>query len=438
MKNEILNFGKENFIDKISLIFISIFLIILLTGSSILNTSVVLMNIFFLIHIFKNKKFQVFNNDMFFFLFALWIFLIINTLLNNNITENYERGFGFIRFILLIFFVSYFLSYKNFMFKKIILNIWAIIFIIVSLDLVFEFFFGYNTLGFSSSYRGRLSGFMGDELKIGHWYLCFSLIILSNFINNNKKFYFLLLLSILISFFIGERANFIRLFLAIFFLILITKPLLYKIITILLIATISIVIVETKVLESTDETKKRYVDQLYYIATQDSFKKFHNSNNYTPMYFNAYSVFLENKILGVGLGSYYKESHKKFRKIKEINGFDLITNGHLHQYPLGPPEINGYKIIANTHPHQFHFEILATLGLPGYIFIFSLMLYFFYKSLRFYKIRKEPINLTSFLFLFVLTIPLLPTGSFFTTYGATIFWLNFSLMNIRNFKNINY
>ena len=64
---------------------------------------------------------------------------------------------------------------------------------------------------------------MGDELVIGHWYLCFSLIILSNVFNQTKIFYFLVFLSIIISFLIGERANFIRLFLAITFLLLITQ-----------------------------------------------------------------------------------------------------------------------------------------------------------------------------------------------------------------------
>ena len=151
MKNEILSFYKENFIEKISLIFISIFPIILLTGSSIVNTSIVLMNIFFLIHVFKNKKFHIFNNDIFYLLFALWIFFIINTLLNDNIAENYQRSFGFIRFILLVFLVSYFFSYKDFLYKKAILYVWTLIFIIVSLDLIFELIFGHNTLGFSSS-----------------------------------------------------------------------------------------------------------------------------------------------------------------------------------------------------------------------------------------------------------------------------------------------
>ena len=94
--------------------------------------------------------------------------------------------------------------------------------------------------------------------------------------------------------------------------------------------------------------------------------------------------------------------------------------------------------MPNTHPHQFHFELLATLGLPGYLFIFLFLLYFLIKNLRFYKNKKDSINLTSSLFILVFLIPLLPTGSFFTTYGASMFWLNFSLMNLGNFKNLDY
>jgi len=135
------------------------------------------------------------------------------------------------------------------------------------------------------------------------------------------------------------------------------------------------------------------------------------------MYVNAYYIFKDNKLLGVGLGSYLERSHKKFRITKVINGYDILPN---------------------THPHQYHFEILATLGLPGYIFIFSFLFYFLFRSFRFYIVNKRIINLSSFLLVFVFCLPLLPTGSFFTTYGASIFWLNFSLMNLGNFKNINY
>ena len=420
MRNEILDIFKETLSAKVSFIFILLFPIILLTGSSIINTSIVLMNVFFLIHVFNNKKFQIFNNHIFYCLLFLWAFLIVNTLLNNDFGDNYPRAFGFIRFIILIFLFSYFLSYENFKFKKIIFDTWSIIFIVVSLDLIFQSIFSFNTLGFTSLYPGRLGGFMGDELKIGHWYLCFSLIILSNYFDQPKKFYFFLFLIIVISFLIGERANFIRLLLAIFFLLTITRRLSFKALTIFIITIcVTFFVINNTEGEKIDAFKKRYIDQIYNLFNHDSFQEANNdtNNNYTPMYVNAYYIFKDNKLLGVGLGSYLERSHKKFRIIKVINGYDILPN---------------------THPHQYHFEILATLGLPGYIFIFSFLFYFLFRSFRFYIVNKRIINLSSFLLVFVFCLPLLPTGSFFTTYGASIFWLNFSLMNLGNFKNINY
>ena len=422
MKKEILNIFKEDLIIKISFLFMLVFPIILLLGSALINTSIVIMNIFFLIHIYNEKKFRVFNNNIFYLLCALWIFLIINTLLNEDFIRNYERSFGFIRFVLLIFSFSYFFSYKDSKFKKIIFNFWTIVFIIVSLDLIFEFIFGFNTFGFKSNFHGRLAGFMGDELKIGHWYLCFSLIILSTNFKNSNRFYFLLFLSISISFLIGERANFIRLFLAITSLLLITRYLSFKNLAVLCAAIAIIFLISDNTADNTDSGGKqaykyRWTDQIATTFKHNTLKGFNNSNSYTPMYLTAYNIFLENKFLGVGVGSYLEKSHEKYRKIKIING---------------------YILLPNTHPHQLHFEILATIGLPGYIFIFFFFLYFLSRSFKFYLKTGNITNLTSFLFIFVYLLPVLPTGSFFTTYGAAMFWLNFSLMNLGNFKNNNY
>ena len=424
MKNDILDIWKEDFLVKTSFILILFFPVFLLFGSSLINTSIVLLNILFLIHIYKKKTFKVFNNDIFYFLIAFWVLLIINTLLNDNFENNYSRGFGFIRFILLVFSFSYFLSYKNYKFKKIIFNFWTIFFIIVSLDLIFEYIFGFNTLGFRSDYNARLSGFMGDELKIGHWYLCFTLLILSNNFTNLKQFYFIFFSSIIISFLIGERGNFIRLFLALTFLLIILKKINYKNLTVMFLAVtlITLLVGQNK---NKNLIKERFINDFVGLVTEyDTFKEFNNHNFYTPMYVNAYNIFLENKILGVGAGSYFKISHEKFRKIK-----------HNHLFQI---HFNGYDILPNTHPHQHHFEILATLGLPGYLFLLFFFLYFFNKSIRFYLKTPNILNLTSFLFVVIFLIPLLPTGSFFTTYGATMFWINFSLMNLGNFKNINY
>ena len=418
MKSVIFDIYKENFNEKFSILFILFFPIILLLGSAIINTSIVLMNLLFLIHVFRQKKLRIFNNDIFYFLIAFWCVLIINTLINDNFDENYQRGFGFIRFILLTFSFSYFLSYKNYKFKKLVFNIWSIIFGIVTIDLIFEYVFGFNTLGFKSEFDGRLAGFMGDELKIGHWYLCFSLIILANFFNQNKIFFFLIFLSIIVSFMIGERANFIRLFIAISFLGIITRFFTFKIFSLMFFFISIFVYLVVSFDESPNNAiKYRYFNQFYEVLKNNSLKEINNNNAYTPMYVNAYDIFKKNKLLGVGVGSFLEKSHENFRINKKING---------------------YNTLPNTHPHQFHFEILATLGLPGYLLICLFLIYFLSKSFHFYIKKKDAFNLTSFLFILIFTLPLLPTGSFFTTYGASMFWLNFSIMNLGNFKNLDH
>jgi hypothetical protein len=272
-------------------------------------------------------------------------------------------------------------------------------------------------LGFKSTYSGRLAGFMGDELKIGHWYLCFSLIILAANFKKTGLFYFIFFSAVIVSFLIGERANFIRLLLAFIFFIPIVKKITLKNLsyTILAIIIAFLVILNHP---SKEKIKNRFFGQFVEkIIQHNSLKEFNEINAYTPMYINAFHLFKENKVLGVGAGSYREKSYEIYIKTKRING---------------------YRIIPNTHPHQHHFEILATLGLSGYLFLLLFFLYFFQKSIKLYLKTKNVLNLASFMFVFVFCLPLLPTGSFFTTYGASMFWLNFSLMNLGNFKNINH
>ena len=104
MKNKILELYNEEIYLKLSFILIIIFPIILLIGSSIINMAIVLLNIFFLTHIFKHKNFKIFNNDIFYFFMGFWILLIINALLSVDFYDSYPRAFGFIRFILFFFF----------------------------------------------------------------------------------------------------------------------------------------------------------------------------------------------------------------------------------------------------------------------------------------------------------------------------------------------
>ena len=86
-------------------------------------------------------------------------------------------------FITALFFLAiginyYFRKYYDYFLNNII-KIWSLIFIIVTIDLIFETIVGFNLTGNISPDKGRLSGFLGEELKIGNYYFGFILITLS-------------------------------------------------------------------------------------------------------------------------------------------------------------------------------------------------------------------------------------------------------------------
>ena len=90
--------------------------------------------------------------------------------------EDYSRQVGFLRFIIFIFAISFCLNFSEGKYKNLIFKSWFLIFVIVTLDLCFEFIFGFNIFGNTSYMPGRLSGFLGEELKIGNYYFGFFLI----------------------------------------------------------------------------------------------------------------------------------------------------------------------------------------------------------------------------------------------------------------------
>ena len=80
-----------------------------------------------------------------------------------------------------------------------------------------------------------------------------------------------------------------------------------------------------------------------------------------------------------------------------------------------------------------YFEILSELGFLGFVVFFGLFFYIILKKIiNFYKTNNYLV-LASTLYVLVVFLPLLPSGSFFVSFGATIFWINFSFM-VSNFN----
>jgi len=164
------------------------------------------------------------------FIFII-LFIIINFIFSSNNDSSLLRDIGFIKYIIFIF------STKNLILNKIniiskIINIWSIFFLIVIIDLYFEYFFGKNILGFYSEDPLRLVGFLGDEYKIGTLIVGFLFPIISFWFyrlfyekKNDKRiylkklFYFLsiiLVLYILLP--VGQRSIIVKIILSFIFL----------------------------------------------------------------------------------------------------------------------------------------------------------------------------------------------------------------------------
>jgi O-antigen ligase len=339
--------------DNLIFILIAFLPLSLFFGSAIINIFVVFASILFVFKIIKKNYFI--NRKIFFLLSVFILFLVINSIFISRVPiESLERSLGMIRFLILIMVVSYVINLKKNKYEKILFKIWFVIFIITTLDLIFEHIFGHNSLGFKSYIPGRLSGFLNQELKIGNYYYGFFLFAISYSIYNfNNKITFLLLsIFFFTSLIIGERSNFIRTFIMIIiFFSLIEKNILKKIICAILLLIITILVLSNPIY------KGRLFDQTISIIKNEKHEIVNGvlDTQYGAHYYAAIKIFEENKIFGVGI--------RNFRYISGDPRFqNTDSNSTWSKHSWAP------------HPHQYHFEFLSETGLIGYsIFLFTFL-----------------------------------------------------------------
>ena len=162
----------------LAIFILSIYPLFFFMGTGVLNTCIVLLDLIFIIDIINKKKFSFLKNYTFYSLSLFWLILLTNLLFSIDQLNSLGRTLGFIRFIFFVMLLIYYFNLENQKYQKIILSSWLTIFIIVSLDLIYEILTGQNILGYKSYMPGRLAGFFHDELIIGHFYYAFVLIIL--------------------------------------------------------------------------------------------------------------------------------------------------------------------------------------------------------------------------------------------------------------------
>jgi O-antigen ligase len=262
--------------------------------------------------------------------------------------------------------------------------------------------FGLNVSNYTSYYR--VSGIFGDELILGAFLTYLGIPVLgyyySNFSNlNNKKKILLIIVSFILWFVIfisGERINFLvfSLFIALllFYFLNIKRT--------IIVITIGILIFSGFV--------------SYHEKLNEKYSHFKNiivnfeDSSYGYIYTRTLSVWLDRPIFGTGLKNYRYNCDKKYPYDEKV-----------HKHPT-----------CQTHPHNFILEMLTETGVIGTI-LFSI---FFISALNInvFHIKKfyNRKFLTMYSSLFVLMIyffPIKSSGSFFSTFNASLFWFNFSI-----------
>ena len=413
----------NNKINLILQLLILLFPILIILGPLALNIFAITFSLY---AVFNFKEFKILDKKIIilFFSFVILIFPFESIDFKNS----FIKYLSFFRYILMLVGLIIFFekeNNKNHFFLK-IYKIYVFIFTIIIIDVIIEFVFGTNILGYKSYIDSRIASFTNDELIIGYIF-CFTVLFTLTFIlKKTNTFYFFIIIGIIlaISFIIGERSNFLKLlslvvlfsFINIFYFNKFKIKNLFIAIPIILISLVSFY----ELTKNTNQGKALFrlleINMPEESKTSFDIKEKFFESHHAPHYVTAYKIFLNHPIFGIGINNFYSESSKKKYIDKRL------------QYSGGSR--------ASTHAHQLYLEIISEVGLVGLMYFIFIFLYPVYLSLK-SLFKTQEISILSHLFLhFYFIFPILPSGSIFGTNTGVPFWFNLTILIYISKKNL--
>jgi len=382
-----------------------IFPLIIILGNLAINLIFIISVFSFSLNLKENLKY--YNNLFVKFVFFFFIALLITVFFSTNSINSLPRVIKLLFVIALLIEVLRITHKYNFKIFENIFFLWTIIFIIVLFDCYFEIIFGFNLIGNKSLLSTRISSFFGEELVVGSFIFCFAIYAISFLIYRkvNTDVIILFLILILIgSFLIGERSNFIKLFFSIIIIVFTSlniarfKKILYF--SLLLLSFTFIFSINEKI-------QYRYYHEIKIVFENDGLKKYLKESQYGAHQNTAINIFKKYPLFGVGIKNFRNESLKE----------DYIDESY---------KSNSRRFA--THPHQVHLEFLSETGLFGYIafliFIISSIVYSIINNLK----KPSLFRQAAILYVIFSLLPLIPSGSFLSTFNSSFFWISYIVM----------
>ncbi len=445
-----------NSANIINLIF-SLFPLSFILGNFALNLNALLLCC---VGIFSLKS-KIFTIKLNFYLKIIFLFFFIiffstslsfiDLLLHEEYKEIHLtrllKSILFFRFFIMLLIIYLLNVYNIINFKYFFISA-AFFSILVSLDVIFQYIFGFNIIGLKGNAYFN-SGFFGDELITGSFIqrfsffaILFATISLKN--KNNVKFILITILICLLgtSIFLSGNRMPAAVFLLGLFLIFFIDIKLKKI---LLVSLIFLSIIFKFLFSSNEAFKVRYWS-FYSNSTaivvnlfknkilhhkKDNFKlenKYNFSNKEKWILVDDFDLFWGKTNIGSGHSILFNTALDTWKQNKVFgNGIRSfrIDCWRFHVFKEG-------RLCAN-HPHNYYLEILTETGIVGLFTILAIGLIFIIHLFRNFKLFKnnnmESIILLSAIISLILEMfPLRSSGSFFSTTNATYIILILSII----------
>ena len=369
------------------------------------NFSLVLSSAIFLYELIKKNLYDKIKLSWIYFYLIFVIYNILHSFFATDILNSLQSSFFQFRYLLFSLFI--FLCISNAKNIEFIIKFWLVLVLLVSFDTIYQYFFLENIFGLPI--RGmRPSGVFGKELIAGTFIAYISVPIIFYYfnklhsINLKEKFlysliYLFLFITVALT---GERLAFLIFFVS-SIIIFIFNTSLKKFI----ILSMTLVIFLITIYFNSSLFNSRVKDFSNILAN------FYDSS-YGRLWESGYLLFEKNKIFGVGLKNYRVD-----------------CDNQIDPRPESIPQF------CSSHPHNFFLEILSETGLVGFFIFFIFFVYLIFylkdkiKSLKNDEFFKKYSSLLygNILILLIYVWPLKTSGSFFTTWNGSFFWLNLGI-----------
>jgi len=378
--------------------------IVLISGPALPDIFLSIVAFYFLVKSIIYKLWHYYKNPIVLGFLVFSFYGIIRSLFYEMpwLSLSNEGSLFYFRYIFFALAVWHLLDHNPHL-PKFLMIVSIICIVVVCFDGFYQYFIGTNIFGNPKFDYFRLTGFFGDEPIIGRYLAYLSIFTFALIYQNSQKTKMMMTLSIvflvmieIIVFLSGERAPLFYLSLfSILIVIFIPKYKIYRIIGLL-----ASIIIISGILQINPSAKQRMIDYTIDQVSQTRLPFLPYSAHHEEHYISAFKMFHDKPFFGIGTNTFKFECNKTKYKYK--------------------------KLSCSTHPHHYYIQVLAELGLFGFLALGAFFLYLCFIGLRqfYYMIKNDQqhnIPFENFLFsiiLFVYWWPIIPNMSFYNN------WLN--------------